>query len=364
MRILHINSYYSTGAFYKRLYEAQAAAGEEIRVYVPVPRGYDIQRDFGAFADVVHTHGRYDAAIFQVKHAKILRDARARLQGGAFDVIHAHSLFSNGYIAMKLSEEFGIPYIVAVRDSDVNTFFRRMPHLRPLGRKILRRAAKVVFISEAYKTHALTKYAADEAYLDKSVVLPNGMDDIFHVHRAAAKAAPHAPVRFLFVGLLTPRKNVGAAIDAVAHFRHAHGDAELTVVGKPVSAGELARVKACPFANYHPPVSQRALIDIYRENDIFIVPSKTETFGLVYPEAMSQGLPVLYTRGQGFDGQYAPGEVGYAVAPNDPAEIADAAARILEDYPNISARAVEKCARYDWHVIARAYRGLYEEATK
>ena len=38
---------------------------------------------------------------------------------------------------------------------------------------------------------------------------------------------------------------------------------------------------------------------IYRENDIYVMPSIIETFGLVYAEAMSQGLPVIYTRGQG-----------------------------------------------------------------
>jgi len=43
------------------------------------------------------------------------------------------------------------------------------------------------------------------------------------------------------------------------------------------------------------------------------MPSITETFGLVYAEALSQGLPVLYTRGQGFDRQFEEGEVGYAV---------------------------------------------------
>ena len=46
-----------------------------------------------------------------------------------------------------------------------------------------------------------------------------------------------------------------------------------------------------------------------RKNDIFIMPSYHETFGLVYAEAMSQGLPVIYTKGQGFDGFFEDGKV-------------------------------------------------------
>lgn len=41
---------------------------------------------------------------------------------------------------------------------------------------------------------------------------------------------------------------------------------------------------------------------MFAESDIFVMVSHSETFGLVYIEALSQGLPILYTRGQGIDG--------------------------------------------------------------
>ena len=40
-----------------------------------------------------------------------------------------------------------------------------------------------------------------------------------------------------------------------------------------------------------------------------------ESFGLTYAEAMSQGVPVIYSKGQGFDGQFKEGVVGYHVDP-------------------------------------------------
>ena len=89
------------------------------------------------------------------------------------------------------------------------------------------------------------------------------------------------------------------------------------------------------------------------------MPSKHETFGLVYAEAMSQGLPVIYTKGQGFDGQFPEGEVGFSVAYDDPEEIAMRVKEIIADYGSISKRAVANVHRYDWKGIAQDYSELY-----
>jgi len=61
---------------------------------------------------------------------------------------------------------------------------------------------------------------------------------------------------------------------------------------------------------------------------------------------MSQGLPVIYTRGQGFDGQFSEGEVGYSVDPNSPDEIASKIKAVLGDYERLSKRALEAADRY------------------
>lgn len=369
MRILHINSYYSVSPFYKSLYDLQAQSGLDLSVYVPVAEGYrDTMADRGAYTNLRINHGRYDRAVFHYKHAKILKDIRTQYNPRDFDLIHAHSLFSNGYIAHSLSREHGIPYIVAVRDTDVNTFFARMPHLRGMGRRILRDAKKVIFLSPVYRDNALNRYLPPnelQKVLHKSAVIPNGLDPMWLSHRGKARGArPGNRVNVLFVGQLVPRKNVASAIAAVKRLRDGGADARLTVIGKAVDAKELQKVKACPYAEYREPVDMESLIEIYRAHDLFLLPSRTETFGLVYAEAVSQGLPVLYTRGQGFDGQFPDGQVGYAIDPNDPMDIAVKATRILDHYEEISARCITACDRFDWRGIEQTYRALYGEAIK
>ena len=115
------------------------------------------------------------------------------------------------------------------------------------------------------------------------------------------------------------------------------------------------------FINYVGKKKKEELINYYRDADVFVLPSHKETFGLVYAEAMSQGLPVIYTRGQGFDGQFDDGEVGYAVSDTDPAEIAEKIKLIVSDYENVSKRCTERSFRYKWETVASR---LLEECYK
>lgn len=80
----------------------------------------------------------------------------------------------------KKSKEFGLPCVVAVRNTDVNTFFKYMIiHLWSLGKKTLKSVKKIVFISKAYKRYSLNKFLTRKGFnifVEKTVVLPNGIN--------------------------------------------------------------------------------------------------------------------------------------------------------------------------------------------
>lgn len=370
MRILHISSYYQSGAFYRNLFDRQVALGDEIDVYVPVPRGFDPgARDFGPYAFVDPNHYGFDRLWFHWKQRKILRGALHHYRPFRFDLIHAHSLLTNGAAALSLHLRYGTPYLVAVRDSDVNVLLRWMPHLRPLARRILEGASRVVFLSPGYRDRALAPYlsgAALERVMAKSEVIPNGIDALWLKDRPEPRGAPGAEgeVRLLFVGQLIARKNLPAAIRAAEVLAARGLKVSLTVVGAPLDRASVAAARACPLVALLPPRPMAELMPLYRAADVFLLPSRRETFGLVYAEAISQGLPVLYTRGQGFDGQFEDGRVGFAIDPDDANGIADRVEAILGDYPRFNRAALEGSGRFDWDRIARAYRALYGEIAR
>ena len=65
-----------------------------------------------------------DRYFYRIKQKKILENIKLNVNIRQFDIIHAYTVMSDGNVARNLSKEYGVPYVVAVRDTDINTFFR------------------------------------------------------------------------------------------------------------------------------------------------------------------------------------------------------------------------------------------------
>ncbi|WP_338449976.1 glycosyltransferase family 4 protein [Niallia oryzisoli] len=366
MKIMHINSYYGGGLFYKHLYDQQQDQGLEIDVYVPASTAVNLANlNLGDYTTVSTNHHKYDRFFFHLKHHKILKDIKEKFTIKDYDMIHAHSLFSNGYISYKLKQEFGIPYTVAIRNTDVNYFFKYMIHLRKLGVRILKEAESIICLSEPYKNTVIERYVPEHltCKIDRKVrILPNGIDEFWFKNRNHDKESPRKDnLKLVYAGAVNKRKNVLTTIKAVELLRKRGYGVTFTVVGRMEDTKIHQKLTSLPYVQYIEPVPKEELIDIYRANDIFVMPSISETFGLVYPEAMSQGLPVIYSKGQGFDGQFDDGVVGYSVTSTSAEEIADRIEDILGNYEVLSGHCVKKVNQFHWKRISEEYLDLYSQ---
>ena len=93
--------------------------------------------------------------------------------------------------------------------------------------------------------------------------------------------------------------------------------------------------------------------------------SKYETFGLVYAEALSQGLPVIYTQNQGFDGFFQNGEVGYATCHSNLEIICQSIKRTIENYDLITDNiSKNNLNMFNWNEIAKNYLTIYNSIKK
>ena len=90
------------------------------------------------------------------------------------------------------------------------------------------------------------------------------------------------------------------------------------------------------------------------------MPSFTESFGLVYVEAMSQGLPVVYSEGQGFDAQFPEGTVGYHVSAHDVQSVADGIEKVLKNFDTIASNTVSSARIFNWKEITARYDAIYK----
>ena len=366
MRILHINSYFSTSGLFKQLYQRQEAVGLDLNVYVPIAHEYDMEKlaASGSYTDVVKNFHQWERVIFPMKHHHILKDLVGRYNFENFDLVHAHSLFSNGWLAYQLKQRFGLPYMVAVRSADIATFFGKMPWMRATGIRILQNAEKIIFISQNNYNEVFEKYIPKHKLDDiqaKSQVLANGIDDFWHQNAPSqAKEAPHHPLRMVSTGKIMKRKRYENLVARLDIFQKNHQEKlELHLVGPEWEKGLLDKLTAYPFVHYHPAMSKEELANFYADMDVFILLSYPETFGLVYAEAMSQGLPIIYTKGQGFDSFFSNHLVGESVDPHDQDQLDQAIGYIQDHYTTMSAAALANIHYFDWNKINQEYLSIY-----
>jgi len=369
MKILHINSYYAKGKFYKNLYDNQDINRVDIDVYVPTHYSFnDNGFDYGHYTLISKNHNRFDRVFFYLKHYKILKDITSKYKINDYSIIHAHSLFSNGYIAMRLFKKFKIPYIVAVRNTDVNVFFKKLIYLRSLGIEILRNASKIIFLSHSYKEFVLDKYIPSDLrrYIsEKSVVIPNGVDKFWVENIGKPKKInKEETIKILQVGDINKNKNLLTTAKAISELIQEGFSMELNVVGKIVDKRIYNQITNYQFVSYLGYKSKEDLLKIYNDSHIFVLPSIYETFGLVYAEAMSQGLPIIYSKGQGFDGQFENGKVGFAT---ESLSVTDLKANItdaIKKYTVLSEECILSVYKFEWDNISNSYFSIYEDITR
>lgn len=373
MKIFHINCNYAGTVLHRHMISHLNEEGIENCVYVPLSSLKDVDVDTpGAKVVASSCFKKWHRFIFDYKQKKILSDLQKKCNVAEYDCIHAYTLFTDGNAARRLHKKYGLKYVVAVRSTDVNVFFKRLFYLRGRGVKILRDSSGVFFLSETYRKHVLQTYVPKKYHqeiMDKSYIMPNGIDDFWldHIYRErlellekTRERLERKQLKVVFAGVVCERKNPIATQEALEILRKKGWEVSFTAVG--AVGDEQLKEKMCVYPNttYIQKQPKEALLDIYREHDLFVMPSHTETFGLVYSEALSQGLPVLYTKGQGFDGQFPDGVIGYPVDDLSPEDIAEKIEMAVSAYELLVKNAVAQAERFRWADICREYKEIYQ----
>lgn len=365
MKILHVCSYFSTSPLFGQLFDRQIASGHDIDIYVPISKQFPEERISSNkdYAQTVRVFNQIDRYFYFYKQNKIYRDLKNRYQTSQYDLIHAHSLFTNGFMAYKINQTYGTPYIVAVRSNEIETFFKRAFWLRSMGLKILKNASRIIFISQNTYDDAFKNYIPENEkanLLEKTHVITNGIDQFWHDHAYHGHQSTLVePLKIVATAKLQKAKNLETLADYVANYNMEVAPAELHVIGPNWDQKIHDNLIANPVVTYHGPMKKDELVAFYRQADIFALLSSPETFGLVYVEAMSQGLPVIYTKGEGFDSFFPNHEIGVSVDRYSVNEFTEAVQFITSHYPQLSSKAVEKSKQFQWDDINQTYFDMY-----
>lgn len=367
MKILHICGYYTGSKVHRELFERFDKMGIEQTIYTAIQvsnknagaNDFQAERTSFVCSSILHIWHR---ALFLAKSRKITRDVDAKCDVRSFDVINATTSYTDGVAAYRLHKKYGVPFVVTVRNTDMNDFMR-FPQWWPTQRKTLKSASKIIFITPAMKEKFLAHKSVrgmEQEIEAKSVIQPNGINAYWLNHLDVVRRDNHS---IIYVGKFDNNKNVLRLIEAVQSLRVEIPDVQLNLVGGDGAQHEevLARVSSNPdWLHYHGKVFDKdQLRTLYQQNSVFAMPSHYETFGLVYVEAMSQGLNTLCTKGEGIDGVFEK-KVGEFVDSRSVGSIKEALRKLLNNREDYELLSEEELRVFDWDRIAERYRSLFE----
>ena len=246
------------------------------------------------------------------------------------DIIHGHYLFPAGAAAVEVGNKHNIKTYVTAHGSDMFELYKSKPFMRPTIKKVLKNADGIFAVSKALRQEIIATGVSGIA--EKTKLSWNSVD----ISKFSLKDDDSFKKEFglfdkpivLFVGNLIKRKNVGALLEAK---KIAKSDYYLVIVGDgPLSKKLRKKVEDENIPDVIFTGSRTDVENIIPNCDFLVLPSFSESFGLVLIEALACGKPVIGSDVGGIS-EIINEDVGLLVNPNDISLISNSIDRLVDD---------------------------------
>ena len=306
-----------------------------------------------------------------------------RTEQAAFDLVHSHYWLS-GRTGVRMKSELGIPlansFHTLGRVKDMTRSHDESPSSaeRVLTEEEVIAGSDCVIASTPYEfDDLLAHYGASP---ERLCVSPPGVDhQVFRPGDrwlARERLALGGEPLVLYAGRIQPHKGTALAVASFASLseslRSDLGRARMFIVGGASGTDGHSELDKCRTIaaergvsdqmTFVDPIPHEMLADYYRAADVVIVPSRSESFGLVAAEAQACGTPVVASNVGGLAYSVAPAESGLLVDGHDAAAYAAAMRAIIEHHDfaeRLSQGAVAFSQRFSWDSTATRLLELY-----
>jgi D-inositol-3-phosphate glycosyltransferase len=302
-----------------------------------------------------------------------------------YDVIHSHYWLS-GKVAMPAAKELGIPLVhtmhtmARVKNLNLAEGESPEPMIRVQGEtQVVAAASALIANTDAEAASLVSLY---DSCPDIVHVVSPGVDLFTFTPGESRSAArelvglPHDALVVSFVGRIQPHKGpevlIRATSELVKHSPLLRHKLVVNVMGgaSGASTDEVDRLKELTtwlgiddVVRFEPPVARQDLAQWYRAADLVVVPSYSESFGLVALEAQACGTPVVATAVGGLRTAVADGISGVLVDGHDPKAWSSVIARLLQEPQRrvlLSMGAIEHASHFGWDTTARGTLDIYD----
>lgn len=302
---------------------------------------------------------------------------------GGFDIVHSHYWLS-GWAGVLVKEAHGLPLANSFHTLGRVKDATRRSDESPSSSTRLRAEEGVIALSDC--VIASTPYEFDDlidhyrASPERLCVSEPGIDHTLFSPGDRGEARREIGVGdqplVLSVGRIQAHKGLDVAIDMLPYLPNevavGSGPATLMIVGGPSGADgsdEVDRLQhqarslgVADRVTFVDPQPHDRLVHYYRAADLLVMPSRSESFGLVAAEAQASGLPVVASRVGGLPYVIGSSVSGLLINDHNPRSYAAATTAILDHLDfrsNLSKGAVEYAERFSWTATANRLIDLY-----
>ncbi len=301
---------------------------------------------------------------FLVKTINVIRASKPA-------VVHAHWWLPDGLVGALAALVMRVPLVITTHGTDVE-MLRRKALARPLARFVFSRAHTITCGSTYLRDQLLELGVVDPA---RVIVLPMPVNPLFQVSGSRLPVpsglTAAASSYVLTVARLTKQKSIETLIDALAILRERGREARLVIIGdgpeRPALEERARHLDLQDRIEFLGTLPQSALPHYYTDCAVFVLPSVREGMGLVLAEALLCGAPVIAARSGGVSDIVKDGETGLLIPEREPAALADAIDKLLDDRELAARLAANGRAwvreRYTPAGVAARFAGVYRTAS-
>lgn len=291
----------------------------------------------------------------------------AEAERDGFDLFHTHGYKANTLIAGLTSQKRGLPAVATLHGWTAATIWSRIGIYEMVERFALRRAERVVAVSEAM----VEKWGLDSRYVDRLRVIRNGIpvpsaQVVGYPLPESIRSFVAGRLSIFAAGRLSYEKGFDVLLDALATIRAEGVEACLVLVGEGRERDSL-KAQARSLG-----IEQAVLMPGYMENaralmrhiDVVAIPSRTEGLPVVLLEALMSGIPVAATAVGEMPAVLQSCDAGRCAESGNAVSLADAIrVRVKNDGQVGASQHIATIAKrlYAAQAMASAYLDLYQE---
>ena len=256
------------------------------------------------------------------------------------EILHGHCVFPGGYIAYIMSKIFQKPFVVTIHGGEIN-MLKKFKFLQKIIINGLNQSSKIV-ANSSYTKNEMIKLGVHEKKITIIKVPPNFVKvetDSKILEKFRKKITESQTQIILFVGRLVELKGAEYLIRSLIEINNA--DVHLIIAGNGPLKNNLEKLTSYldleNKVTFFGRTNKQELGLLHSISDVFVCPSiidsrgATEGLGLVIPEAMKSGIPVIASAVGGITDTIKNEVNGLLVEQKNPTAIANAIERIISD---------------------------------